>query len=364
MFYVSAGQADIQVPWELMGQSPSMTVSVNSQVSMPQPVKLSTFAPGIFSTNANGRGQGAILNGLYQLVDAAHPAMPGDVIQIYCTGLGPVTSQPATGSAALTDPLSMTTTIPSATIGETPAPVLFSGLAPGYVGLYQVNVQVPAGTRTGNAVPVAISIGGVASNSVTIAVQSAVTPNPLPSITSLSPNSAPAGSSSLTLTINGGGFIPSSTVTFNGAPHTSTFVNSSQLTIIVNSSDLATPGGFVVVVTNPPLGGGTSNAVTFNVTSAPVGLTGTWSGAWGSIIVPNAYGSLSTTLVQSGTSLTGSITLDSVCFPGGPLSGTISGNQISATIAISGIQLAAISGAVDATDLPPLYVPTVMRVPK
>jgi minor extracellular serine protease Vpr len=55
--------------------------------------------------------------------------------------------------------------------GATVSDVEFSGLAPGYVGLYQVNAQVPAGAATGSAVPVVISIGGVASNTVTMAVQ-------------------------------------------------------------------------------------------------------------------------------------------------------------------------------------------------
>jgi uncharacterized protein (TIGR03437 family) len=49
--------------------------------------------------------------------------------------------------------------------------VSFSGLAPGYVGLYQVNALVPEGSAVGSAVPVTISIGGVSSNAVTIAVQ-------------------------------------------------------------------------------------------------------------------------------------------------------------------------------------------------
>jgi uncharacterized protein (TIGR03437 family) len=56
------------------------------------------------------------------------------------------------------------------TIGGIAAKVLFSGLAPGYVGLYQVNVTVPA-AAAGNAVPVVISMGGAMSNTVTIAAQ-------------------------------------------------------------------------------------------------------------------------------------------------------------------------------------------------
>jgi hypothetical protein len=57
------------------------------------------------------------------------------------------------------------------TIGGAPAAVQFSGLAPGFVGLYQVNAQVPPWAATGPAVPVVISIGAVASNTVTMAVE-------------------------------------------------------------------------------------------------------------------------------------------------------------------------------------------------
>jgi len=52
-----------------------------------------------------------------------------------------------------------------------PASVMFSGLAPGFVGLYQVNAQVPAGAPAGPSVPVVVSMGGVDSNTVTIALQ-------------------------------------------------------------------------------------------------------------------------------------------------------------------------------------------------
>ena len=60
--------------------------------------------------------------------------------------------------------------MPAVVIGGEVATVLFSGLAPGFVGLYQVNALVPAGAGAGGAVPVTISMGGVASNTVTIAV--------------------------------------------------------------------------------------------------------------------------------------------------------------------------------------------------
>jgi uncharacterized protein (TIGR03437 family) len=160
------------VPWELSGQSQSTLAATLNNVAGPaQTVNLAPFAPAIFSTNAEGSGQGAILDTSYRLVDSANPATAGSsVVLIYCTGLGAVTNQPATGSPGPSNPLAWSTT-PTVMIGGVSADVSFSGLAPGYVGLYQVNAQVPAGSATGPAVPVVISIGGVGSNTVTMAVQ-------------------------------------------------------------------------------------------------------------------------------------------------------------------------------------------------
>ena len=97
--------------------------------------------------------------------------MRGEFVSTFCTGLGPVTNQPATGDAASINSLSGTTTTPTVTIGGVAATVSFSGLATGFVGLYQVDVQVPANAPPGDNVPVVLSIGGATSNTVTIAIQ-------------------------------------------------------------------------------------------------------------------------------------------------------------------------------------------------
>ena len=84
----------------------------------------------------------------------------------------PVSNQPATGVAAPAGQLSNALLIPTVTIGGVPAAVLnFSGLTPGFVGLYQVNVQVPEAVTPGSAVSLVLTIDGVSSNTVTIAVQ-------------------------------------------------------------------------------------------------------------------------------------------------------------------------------------------------
>jgi uncharacterized protein (TIGR03437 family) len=148
-----------------------LTAGIGGLASAGQKVSLAPFAPGIFAINGQGYGQGAILDASYRLVDATNPTTPGAVVQIYCTGLGEVTNQPATGAAAPNDPLAMTMTLPRVTIGNAPAKVQFSGLAPGYAGLYQVNVEVPAEASRGVAIGVTISVGEIPSNTVTIAVQ-------------------------------------------------------------------------------------------------------------------------------------------------------------------------------------------------
>ena len=174
LFFVSEAQANFQVPWELAGQSQTTVTAslIGENSGTRQDVRLAPFAPGIFSTNSAGTGQGEIFDPSYRLVDSSSPATPGSFVTIYCTGLGPVTNQPPTGSPGPASPLAQTTALPNVTIGGAQATtVQFSGLAPGLVGLYQINVQVPAGSATGPAVPVVISIGGVVSNAVTMAVE-------------------------------------------------------------------------------------------------------------------------------------------------------------------------------------------------
>jgi trimeric autotransporter adhesin len=174
LYYVSSGQANIQVPWELAGQtSATLTATLNGTAGAAQTVAVADFAPAIFTLNAQGNGPGAILDSSYRLVNSANPVTAGSTtILIYCTGLGAVSAnQPGTGVPASTTELAPTVTLPTVTIGGITANVSFSGLAPGFVGLYQVNALVPAGVASGPTVPVSISIQGVTSNTVSIVVQ-------------------------------------------------------------------------------------------------------------------------------------------------------------------------------------------------
>ncbi len=171
LFFVSAGQINAQVPFELPPGTASVQVRRGDRVSAAQPVKVAAVSPGIFSLNQQGTGAGAILHAEnFQLVSESAPARPGEFLIIFGTGLGAVqptvaSGQPAPGNA----PLATTVSTPVVNIGGIPAAVAFSGLAPGFVGLYQVNVQVPTEVPSGTQ-PLQIIMNGVPSNTVTVSV--------------------------------------------------------------------------------------------------------------------------------------------------------------------------------------------------
>ena len=104
------------------------------------------------------------------MADAGHPVRANDVVTIYCTGLGTVSPEVGIGAPASTTVLSRTTSPVTVTISGKNATVNFAGLAPGFVGLYQVNAVVPAGV-TGDSVRVLLGAGGQTSPPVTIAVR-------------------------------------------------------------------------------------------------------------------------------------------------------------------------------------------------
>ena len=109
---------------------------------------------------------GAILHANFQLADTGHPVVSGETVLIYCTGLGAVSSPRADGAAGGGQ---TTTAKPIVTMGGRNAVVAFSGLAPGFVGLYQINAEVPAGLKSGNQA-VVITMGSTSSNSVLLPV--------------------------------------------------------------------------------------------------------------------------------------------------------------------------------------------------
>jgi uncharacterized protein (TIGR03437 family) len=169
LFYASSGQINAQVPFDIAPGTAIVQVTRGASVSAGQPVSVANVSPGIFIVD-QPNNIGAIIHSNGTVVAAAAPARPGEFLSIYCTGLGPLTSPVQSGSPGpSTPPLPQTTTAPVVKLGNASLTPSFSGLAPTFVGLYQVNFQMPAFVGAGNQT-IQLSIGGVVSNTATLAV--------------------------------------------------------------------------------------------------------------------------------------------------------------------------------------------------
>ena len=200
----TSGQINALVPMEAANGPIDVTVTDAAGVSSAFSLTIAPAAPGMFyitdplrlsrhnaiALTANtawlsmpvsmGRTLGILTTCSNPAQACVQPAHPGDILQLYVTGLGLATPDGdpngtplATGSLAPLsgNPLYVTLLTPTVTIGGQPATVLFSGIAPGFSGLYQVDVQVPANAPVGDDVPIQISSGGI-NDSDTIALAS------------------------------------------------------------------------------------------------------------------------------------------------------------------------------------------------
>lgn len=189
LFYVAPGQINFQVPYSLLpGQLATVQVVSNGKTGNLRSLNITAVAPVLLSFVSFIEGNyGVVVNTADRSLTlpggtmvpgyVSHPARPGDIITIYAIGLGQISTTAVEGQAALPSPVS---TISGVTAlfgggflgaGATATP-LFTGLTPTAVGLYQINVRIPDNTPLGAAVPVSVSVGGVVSNTVNIAVSS------------------------------------------------------------------------------------------------------------------------------------------------------------------------------------------------
>lgn len=166
LLYVSPTQINFQVPWATELGNAIIFVSVNGLMSNSVSVPVLTAAPGLFVLPG---GRAVVQNSDFSLNGPGNPAKAGSTIIAYLTGSGPVSPAVASGAPAPASPLSVVTSDKSATIGSTAATVSFAGLAPGFVGLLQMNIVVPSTLAAGDY-PLTITIHGETSNSATISV--------------------------------------------------------------------------------------------------------------------------------------------------------------------------------------------------
>jgi uncharacterized protein (TIGR03437 family) len=146
LYFVSPGQINAQIPFEITAAKASMTVSTRQGQSAAYSVDLMPVAPGIFTRSADGRGTPILLSPSFTLLDTV---TPGERVVFYATGLG-ITDPPAvTGSGgAGAEPLNRAVDMPEVYVGGRQALVEYAGLAPGFVGVYQLNIVAPSNLIT------------------------------------------------------------------------------------------------------------------------------------------------------------------------------------------------------------------------
>ena len=168
LYYASATQINAQVPFELSANKKyQIIVQANGALTTPDSLELGSVSPGI----AAFAGGAIIAQHLdATLVLDTSPARPGEIIVFYLAGLGLTDSPIATGVGAPLDKLLRPQDAPVLTLNGNVVPVLFAGLTPGLVGLYQVNFQVPDNAPDG-ILPLVITQSGVKSNPTVLPVK-------------------------------------------------------------------------------------------------------------------------------------------------------------------------------------------------
>lgn len=160
--YAAASRIDIQMPFNLTGATANIQVTYAGNVSDAVPVPVQATFPGLFAQRSGGTGQAKAANQDGTVNSVASPAKRGSYITVYGIGLGAVTPPAVAGQVPSTTQLSTAVNPVAASIGGVPATVSFAGLAPGYVGLYQINLLVPDAVADG-AQEVVVSNANVAS---------------------------------------------------------------------------------------------------------------------------------------------------------------------------------------------------------
>lgn len=193
LYFVAAEQINAQLPFEILGDSVEVVVTNAVGAGMSRTLSVAATSPSVFTFDQSGAGQGivvfantATLAGPNGLTPDSRPAGAGDVLTVFANGLGAVTPPIESGRNSC-DPdgvcledfsnlvLREALARPSIEVGGVAVPdgdVVFAGLAPQFVGLYQINFLLPPGVAPGDAVPIVIRQGGSTSRGdVTIAVE-------------------------------------------------------------------------------------------------------------------------------------------------------------------------------------------------
>ncbi|HXB68430.1 MAG TPA: IPT/TIG domain-containing protein, partial [Candidatus Acidoferrales bacterium] len=171
LYFVSPGQINALVPYTTQGTTATIVVQNGSVNSNTVTVPLAATAPGVYSLDQSGSGPGAILHADFGLVNAGRPAAPGETVLIYLTGMGAVAPAVADGTAGGSNPLNKSVADVVVLVAGQPATLLYNGLAPGFPGLYQINVTLPTLLSGGGNLPLAIQTNNAYHDQVDIPIR-------------------------------------------------------------------------------------------------------------------------------------------------------------------------------------------------
>jgi uncharacterized protein (TIGR03437 family) len=162
MLFVSPQQINAQLPYNAAGDE-TLVLYTPGGVSNNYDLTLSSDAPSVFLSGVAGPETGiatVVRSANNQLVTPTNPIHPGDQIVIYATGLGATLPPVQAGVAAPSHPLAVVTDTPLVTLGGVALTLEYAGLAPGEVGVYQINAGVPRSIAQGMSVPLTITQSG------------------------------------------------------------------------------------------------------------------------------------------------------------------------------------------------------------
>jgi len=165
LYYVSPGQINAQLPAGIAPGTATLRVVSGRNVSAPVSLPVRSTAPAVF---ARPNGQASAQNQDGTMNSSSNPARPGTVLVVYCTGLGETRPSLMTGAASPFAPLAQAATSVTARVGGQLAEVLYAGMAPGFVGLGQVNIRVPALPPGSHGLE--LLTDGIASKAVSVSV--------------------------------------------------------------------------------------------------------------------------------------------------------------------------------------------------
>lgn len=168
---IRQGTLNVILPLDISGSAVTLQVRSGTAISNSVTLPFAKTAPGVFTQAGNGFGNAAALHADYTPITVDHPARGEEVILLYLTGLGSVTPPIVNGDLPGTDPTSLVTAPIRVFIADMPAEVQFAGLAPGFPGLYQLNVRVPGGIVTGTSAVVEIQTPEATVRQVTLPIR-------------------------------------------------------------------------------------------------------------------------------------------------------------------------------------------------